>query len=154
MALRKIVTVGEEILRKTSREVAAVDDRTRALLDDMADTMYFEQRGVGLAAVQVGVLKRIFIADIGDDSGLHEFINPELFDLQGSVVSNEGCLSVPGKSGDVERPQELTVRALDRYGKPFELHASGFMAVCICHEFDHLNGILFIDKVKGEIVSI
>ena len=153
MALREIVTIGDEILRKVSREVASIDDRTRILLDDMADTMHFEQRGVGLAAVQVGVLKRIFIADIGDGTGVHEFINPELSDLSGSVISNEGCLSVPGKSGDVERPDELTIRALDRFGKPFELHAKGFMAVCICHEYDHLDGILFIDKVKGEIVS-
>jgi len=153
MALREIVTVGDEILRKVSREVTSIDDRTRILLDDMSDTMHFEQRGVGLAAVQVGVLKRIFIADIGDGTGVHEFINPELLDISGSVISNEGCLSVPGKSGDVERPDELTIHALDRFGKPFELHAKGFMAVCICHEYDHLNGILFIDKVKGEIVS-
>jgi len=153
MALREIVTVGDEILRKVSREVTSIDDRTRILLDDMSDTMHFEQRGVGLAAVQVGVLKRIFIADIGDGTGVHEFINPELLDISGSVISNEGCLSVPGKSGDVERPDELTIHALDRFGKPFELHAKGFMAVCICHEYDHLNGILFIDKVKGEIIS-
>lgn len=151
MALREIVTLGDDILRKVSREVTVIDDRTRVLLDDMADTMYFEHRGVGLAAVQVGVLKRIFVADIGE--GLLEFINPEIIDMKGSAVSSEGCLSVPGKSGDVERPEELTIRALDRNGKSFELHAEGFLAVCLCHEYDHLNGILFIDKVKGAIVS-
>ena len=153
MALREIVTVGDPILRKISREVAAVDDKIRILLDDMADTMYFEHRGVGLAAVQVGNLKRIFICDVGDGSGLHEFINPVISDMKGSVTSNEGCLSVPGKSGDVERPEELTIRALDRYGKPFELNAKDFLAVCICHEYDHLDGILFIDKVKGALES-
>ena len=141
-------------MRKTSREVTVIDDRIKTLLDDMAETMHYEGRGVGLAAVQVGVLKRIFIADIGDGTGVHEFINPVITDMKGSVISNEGCLSVPGKSGEVERPESLIVRALDREGKQFELEASGYMAICICHEFDHLNGVLFIDKVKGAIVSI
>lgn len=153
MALREIVTVGDEVLRKVCREVTVIDDRTRQLLDDMADTMYFEHRGVGLAAPQVGMVKRIFICDVGDGTGLHEFINPVISDMKGSVLSNEGCLSVPGKSGDVERPEELTIKALDRHGNPFELHAAGFLAICICHENDHLNGILFIDKVKGDVVS-
>jgi len=153
MALREIVTVGDEILRKVSREVTVIDDRIRILLDDMADTMRLEHRGVGLAAVQVGVLKRIFIVDVGDGTGLHEFINPEISDMKGSVIASEGCLSVPGKSGDVERPEELTIKATDRQGNPFEMHVKDFLAICICHEYDHLNGILFIDKVKGEITS-
>ncbi len=154
MAMREIITIGDDFLRKTSREVTVIDDRIKTLLDDMAETMHYEGRGVGLAAVQVGVLKRIFIADIGDGTGVHEFINPVITDMKGSVISNEGCLSVPGKSGEVERPESLIVRALDREGKQFELEASGYMAICICHEFDHLNGVLFIDKVKGAIVSI
>lgn len=153
MAMREIVTLGDEILRKKSREVTVFDDRIKVLLDDMAETMNYEHRGVGLAAVQVGVLKRIFICDIGDGTGLHEFINPVITDMKGSVLSNEGCLSLPGKSGDVERPEELMIRALDRNGNPFQMHAEGFMAVCICHEYDHLDGILFIDKVKGVIES-
>lgn len=153
MALREIVTLGDDVLRKVSREVTVIDDRIRTLLDDMAETMLYEHRGVGLAAVQVGVLKRIFVADIGDGTGVHEFINPVISDMSGSAVSNEGCLSVPGKSGDVDRPEELMIRALDRFGNPFELHAQGFMAICVCHEFDHLNGILFIDRVKGAISS-
>jgi peptide deformylase len=99
--------------------------------------------------VQVGVLKRIFIVDIGDETGLREFINPEIIDMHGSVTSSEGCLSVPGQTGEVERPEELTIRALDRNGTSFELHATGFLAICICHEYDHLEGILFIDKVRG-----
>lgn len=154
MAMREIVTIGDDFLRKTSREVTVIDDRIRTLLDDMAETMHFEGRGVGLAAVQVGILKRIFIADIGDGNGVREFINPVITDMKGSVISNEGCLSVPGKSGDVERPETLIIQALDRNGNPFELEANGFLAICVCHEFDHLNGILFIDKVKGVIVSI
>ena len=153
MALREIVTIEDEVLRKVSREVTTMDDRIRVLLDDMADTMYFENRGVGLAAPQVGVLKRIFVADIGDGTGLHEFINPVISDMKGSVISMEGCLSVPGQSGEVERPESLSIRALDRYGKPFELQATGFMAICICHEYDHLDGILFVDKVRGTVDS-
>ena len=153
MALREIVTIGDEILRKVSREVTNIDERTHLLLDDMADTMYFENRGVGLAAVQVGVLKRIFVVDIGDGEGLREFINPVISDRKGSVPSVEGCLSVPGQSGEVERPEELMIKALDRNGKPFELHAEGFMAICISHEFDHLEGILFVDKLRGTVDS-
>ena len=153
MALREIVTLGDDILRKTSREVTDIDDKVRTLLDDMAETMYFEHRGVGLAAVQVGMLKRIFVCDVGDDTGLHEFINPLILERKGSQIGSEGCLSVPGKSGEVERPQEVRIRALDRMGNPFELTAKDFLAVCICHEYDHLDGILFIDKVKGAVVS-
>lgn len=153
MALREIVTMGDDILRKVSREVPDIDDRIRVLLDDMAETMYFEHRGVGLAAVQVGVLKRIFICDVGDGTGLHEFINPLILEKKGAVVGTEGCLSVPGKSGEVERPEMVRIRALDRNGNPFELVAKDFLAVCICHEYDHLDGILFIDKVRGTVVS-
>ncbi len=147
MALREIVTVGDPILRKISRPVTQIDDRIKMLLDDMAETMRFENRGVGLAAVQVGILKRIFICDIGDDSGLIEFINPEMLLREGSVLSTEGCLSVPERSGTVERPEKIRIRALDRNGKSFELEAEGFLAVCICHEYDHLEGVLFIDKL-------
>ena len=150
MALREIVTVGDPILRKVSRPVTEINDKIRTLLDDMAETMRFENRGVGLAAVQVGILRRIFVCDIGDESGLLEFINPEIIRKSGSVKSTEGCLSVPNRSGTVDRPEEITIRALDRYGKEFELQAPGFLAVCICHEYDHLEGILFIDKLTGD----
>lgn len=150
MAMREIVTVGDPILHKVSRPVTQIDDKIRTLLDDMEETMRYENRGVGLAAVQVGMLKRIFICDVGDDTGLHEFINPEIISKDGSVLSTEGCLSVPGRSGEVERPEKLTIRALDRHGNPFELKAEGFLAVCICHEYDHLDGILFIDKLTGD----
>lgn len=150
MALREIVTVGDDILRKRSREVAVVDDRIRMLLDDMEDTMRLDNRGVGLAAVQVGVLKRIFICDVGDGTGLHTFINPEILEKKGTVLSEEGCLSVPGKSGTVERPEFVRIRALDRHGDPFEMKAEGYLAICICHEYDHLDGILFTDKLVEE----
>lgn len=147
MALREIVTVGDPILRKISKPVTQINDKIHTLLDDMIETMRFENRGVGLAAVQVGMLKRIFICDVGEDSGLIEFINPEMLSREGSVLSTEGCLSVPDRSGVVERPERIKIRALDRFGKSFELDAEGFLAVCICHEYDHLEGVLFIDKL-------
>jgi len=153
MALREIVIVGDEILRKRSREVTQFDIKLFELLDDMAETMRFEGRGIGLAAPQVGVLKRIFVVDIGDEHGLIEFINPEIISAEGCVVGSEGCLSVPGQSGDVERPEKIIIRAQDRNGTSFELTATGLLAVCICHENDHLDGILFIDKVRGQTDS-
>lgn len=153
MALREIVIVGDEILRKRSREVTQFDAKLIELLDDMAETMRFEGRGIGLAAPQVGVLKRIFVVDVGDEHGLIEFVNPEIISSEGSVIGSEGCLSVPGKSGDVERPEQIVIRAQDRNGTQFEITATGLLAVCICHENDHLDGILFIDKVRGQTDS-
>lgn len=147
MALREIVTVGDDILRKKAREVVKFNDRLCVLLDDMTETMKYEGRGIGLAAPQVGILKRVFVVDVGDEHGLIEFINPEIVDAEGEVIGEEGCLSVPGQSGCVARPERITVRALDRHGKPFELKAEGILAICICHENDHLNGVLFIDKI-------
>ena len=150
MALREIITVGSEdegILRKVSREVTEVNDRIRTLLDDMVETMQFEGRGIGLAAPQIGVLRRIFVIDVGDEIGLREFINPKIVERIGEVKSSEGCLSVPGTTGTVLRPEEVTVEALDRDGNPFTLHAEGLLAVCICHEYDHLDGILYTDNL-------
>jgi peptide deformylase len=112
--------------------------------------MHFDGRGIGLAAPQVGVLKRVFVVDLGDEHGLIEFVNPEIVESTGSVVSVEGCLSVPGQSGEVDRPDRIVVRAQNRNGESFELHAEGLLAVCICHEYDHLEGILFIDKIRGQ----
>jgi len=153
MALREIITVGsqdENTLRKVCREVAEVNDRIRTLLDDMVETMRFEGRGVGLAAPQIGVLRRIFVADIGDETGLLEFINPEIIKREGEVVSEEGCLSVPGETGKVLRPEKLTIKALDRNGNSFTIEAEDFLAVCISHEYDHLDGILYTDKLIEE----
>lgn len=147
MALREIVTVGDEVLRKRAREVVNVNDKLCVLLDDMAETMRYEGRGIGLAAPQVGILKRVFVVDVGDENGLIEFINPEIIEAEGEVIGEEGCLSVPGQSGCVVRPERITVRAMDRHGERFELKAEGILAVCICHENDHLDGVLFIDKI-------
>ena len=152
MALRNLVIEGDPLLRKTSRPVDEITPRIIKLLDDLADTMYYENRGIGIAAPQVGVLRRVFIVDVGDEHGLIEFINPEILEASGSHTDNESCLSVPGKTCEVERPSHIKVKALDRNGNEFELEADDLLARCICHENDHLNGILFIDKsVDGKI---
>ena len=147
MALREIVIDGDPILRKISRPVEKFDSKLGDLLDDMAETMYLDNRGIGIAAVQVGILRRIFVVDVGDENGKLEFINPEILEREGSTFYLEGCLSCPGKNGYVERPERIRVRAQNRNGEWFELEADGLLAICICHEYDHLDGILFIDKV-------
>jgi len=152
MALREILKDGDETLRKTSRAVEKIDARVIELLDDMADTMY-EAHGIGIAAPQVGVLKRIFVVDIGDGSGLFEFIDPFFLRKEGSQICQEGCLSIPGVWGNVERPEVVEIQATDRYGQTFSIQGEGLMAVCLCHEYDHLEGILFKDKVRGELVQ-
>ncbi len=151
MALRSIVREGDETLRKVARSVDRIDDRLLTLLDDMAQTMY-EADGIGLAAPQVGVLKRVFVVDLNDENGLIEFINPLITHRSGSQIGTEGCLSCPGASGEVERPAALDIEATDRHGQLFRIHAEGLLAVCISHENDHLDGVLFIDKVKGDLV--
>jgi peptide deformylase len=118
----------------------------------MAETMY-SAHGIGIAAPQVGVLKRIFVVDIGDGSGLFEFIDPFFLRKDGRQIGQEGCLSIPGKYGDVERPEVVEIQATDRYGQTFSLQGEGMMAVCLCHEYDHLDGVLFKDKVRGELVD-
>lgn len=144
MAIRNIRTLGDECLRKKCRPVDEIDDRIITLLDDMADTLY-EANGVGLAAPQVGILKRIALVDVGN--GLIELINPEIISVSGEQTDNEGCLSVPGKYGKVTRPNVVTVRATDRNGEEFEITGDGLMARAFCHEIDHLDGIVFVDKV-------
>lgn len=154
MSLRNIVIEGDPVLRKKSRPVDEITPRILTLLDDMADTMYYENRGIGIAAPQVGVLRRVFVVDVGDEHGKLEFINPEITRREGTQVFCEGCLSLPGKSADVERPAEITITALDRNGNQFTLDADGLLAVCICHEFDHLEGILFADKAIDGVVNV
>lgn len=144
MALRQIVKIGEPVLRKKSKVVKDINDRLIDLLDDMADTMY-EADGVGLAAPQVGILKRVVVVDIGD--GLIELINPEIIEAEGEYLDNEGCLSVPGESGDVLRPYRVKVRALNRFGETIEIEGEELLARAFCHEIDHLDGILYVDKV-------
>ena len=121
-----------------------IDDRILTLLDDMAQTMY-DANGVGLAAPQVGILKRIAVIDVGD--GLIELINPEIIKTSGSEIAQEGCLSVPGKYGTVQRPTEVTVKATDRDGNEFEMTGYDLLARALCHEIDHLDGTVFVDKV-------
>ncbi len=148
MAIRKIVEIGDEKLRKQCKPVEKFDLRLRLLLKDMADTMY-KANGVGLAAPQVGILKRIVVVDIGD--GLIEMINPEIIHTEGEQTGPEGCLSVPGRSGVVTRPNIVTVRFLDRNGEEYEATAEGFLARAFCHELDHLDGTLYVDKMDREI---
>ena len=150
MALRKILELGDETLRKTARPVTVFDDRLGVLLDDMAETMYAAP-GVGLAAPQVGILRRAVVIDVGE--GLIELINPEITMREGSQRGFEGCLSVPGKIGEVVRPNRVTVRAQDRHGKSFELTGEAFLARAICHELDHLDGHLYVDFVEGELLD-
>jgi peptide deformylase len=152
MALRQILTEEDETLRKTSREITSFDNRLQDLIDDMLQTMY-ASNGVGLAAPQVGVIRRLFVADIRDGSEPCVAINPKIVFSEGSQIGKEGCLSIPGKWGEVERPAKLVMEALDRGGKPYTLEAEGYLAVCISHENDHLDGILFRDKVRGELYS-
>ncbi len=146
MAIRNIVLEGDEILRKTSRPVEKFDGRLHTLLDDMKETMDTAD-GIGLAAPQVGVLRRIFIMDLDDEQGTVEFINPQIVLEEGSQIFCEGCLSIPETKGNVERPERVVIKAQDRNGKEFEFDAKDLAAVCVSHENDHLNGILFTDKV-------
>ena len=143
MAIRNIRIDGDEILRKVSREIDKIDNRIITLLDDMEETMR-SANGVGLAAPQVGVLRRVVVIDIG--GGLIELINPVITYKSGEQSSKEGCLSIPGKSGTVRRPQEVIVKALNRDGEEIEIKGEDLLAAAICHEIDHLDGVLFIDK--------
>ena len=145
MAIRKIVEMGtDDILRKRARRVDKFDRRLHQLLEDMADTM-LEADGVGLAAPQVGILKRCCVIDVGE--GLIELVNPEIVSREGEVTVIEGCLSVPDRAGKVVRPEKVKVRAQDRNGEPIEVEGEGILAVCLCHELDHLDGILYVDKM-------
>ena len=147
MALRKILHVGDETLRGKARPVDVLNRRMLMLLDDMAETMYAAE-GVGLAAPQVGVLRRAITIDVGDETGLIQLINPEIIASEGEQEEAEGCLSVPGRRGYVKRPQRVVVRGINRAGKPVEIRAEGLLAVAFCHEIDHLDGVLFIDRIS------
>lgn len=149
MAKRSIVRLGEDdILRKHCRAVERFDGRLAALLDDMAETMY-DANGAGLAAPQVGILKRAVVVDAG--GGLIELVNPEIIRAEGARVGVESCLSVPDRCGTVERPERVAVRAQNRRGEPIEITGEGFLAVALCHEIDHLDGILYIDRMIEDV---
>lgn len=149
MAIRNIRTEGDEVLRKNCKLVDKIDKRLLTLITDMIETMY-EADGVGLAAPQVGILKRLFVIDIYDDFGPRVFINPEILETRGSQVGEEGCLSVPGVSEEVDRPNYVKVKAINEKGEEFILEAEELLARAICHENDHLNGVLFIDHLNKQ----
>lgn len=151
MATRIIRTSEDEILRKKCKPVADINERILTLLDDMAETMY-AANGVGLAAPQVGVLRRVVVIDTGD--GLIELINPVILEQSGAQCGNEGCLSLPGKQGQVTRPDHVRVEATDRDGDRFIMEGDGLLARAFCHEIDHLDGILYSDLVEGELEDI
>lgn len=154
MGIRTIREMGEdEILRKKAKPVKEMTARTRTLIADMFDTMY-EANGIGLAAPQVGILKRLFVIDVSDAEGERKpmvFINPEILSREGEITDNEGCLSVPGKHALVPRPEKITVRALNENMEEFTLEAERLLARCICHENDHLDGIMYVDKAVGPV---
>ena len=145
MAIRNIVQVGDDVLRQRCAEVESFDEKLFALLDDMKDTVKKEQ-GAGLAAPQVGVLRRVVVVDV--DQGYFEFINPVILSQKGEQSGWEGCLSVVGKSGIVSRPMKLKLAYQNRFGDKHTLQAKGFFARAICHELDHLDGVLYIDRAS------
>ena len=142
MAIRNIVKLGDDTLRKVCKPQEKFDLRLWTLLKDMADTMY-KAEGVGLAGPQVGILRRVVVIDVGD--GLVELINPEIIAQEGSQCGREGCLSLPGRQGVVTRPMKVTVKAQDRHGKPIQITGEGFFARALCHELAHLDGQLYTD---------
>ena len=151
MAIRNIGEIGDQVLNKKCKEVNELTDRTRELIDDMFETMY-DADGVGLAAPQVGILKRIVVIDVtGEDPIL--LINPVIMETSGEQRGYEGCLSVPGKNGIVTRPNYVKVKAYNEEMKPFELEGTELLARAICHELEHLDGHLYVERVEGELVN-
>ena len=151
MATRKIRELGDEVLTKHCKEVTKMTLRTKVLIQDMLDTMY-EALGVGLAAPQVGVLKRIVVIDVGE--GPIILVNPEILETSGEQTGEEGCLSVPGKSGQVTRPDYVKVKALNEDMEEVELEGTGLLARAFCHEIDHLDGKMYVDLVEGELHDV
>jgi peptide deformylase len=144
MAIRNIRKIGDELLRKKSKKVDEINERILTLIKDMQETMYAAD-GVGLAAPQVGILKRIAVIDVGQ--GPINLINPEILETEGEYLDEEGCLSIPGQQGNVLRPEKVKVKALNEKGEEFVLEGEGLLARALCHEIDHLDGVLFIDKL-------
>jgi peptide deformylase len=152
MAIRNIREQGDSVLNKTCKEITAMTPRLRDLIEDMLDTMY-EANGVGLAAPQVGVLKRVVVIDVtGEDP--YVLINPRIVESSGEQTGQEGCLSVPGKAGIVTRPNYVKAVALDMNMEPFELEGTELLARAICHELDHLDGHLYVEKVEGDLMDV
>ena len=152
MAIRNIREIGEEVLTKVCKEVKEMTPRTRELIEDMLDTMY-EANGVGLAAPQVGILKRIVVIDVtGEDP--YVLINPRIVEMSGEQTGSEGCLSVPGKSGLVTRPNYVKALAYNENMEPFEIEGTELLARAILHEVDHLDGHLYVEKVEGPLMDV
>ena len=151
MAIREIREMGDEVLGKVCKEVKTITPRTLTLIEDMLDTMY-DAYGVGLAAPQVGILKRIVVIDVGDRPII--LINPEIIETSGEQTGNEGCLSVPGKAGCVTRPNYVKVKALDENMEEVIYEGEGLLARAFCHEIDHLDGHLYVEKVEGELHDV
>lgn len=145
MAVYNIVKIGNPVLREKAKPVSSITPNIIKLLDNMKDTMY-EANGVGLAAPQIGVSKRVVVIDVGE--GLLELLNPEIIAMNGEEIDTEGCLSIPGVQGEVKRAAEVTVKALNREGKEFEIKGTGLLARALQHEIDHLEGILFVDRLE------
>lgn len=154
MALRKIRTLGDPVLEKVAKPVTEVNEKIKELAYDMLDTMY-TANGVGLAAPQIGVLKRIAVIDVSPEGNRPiVLINPEIVSVSGSQTGDEGCLSVPGKAGCVKRPNEVTVRALNLKNQEIEVKGTELLARALCHELDHLDGIVYVEKVEGELRDV
>lgn len=151
MAIREIRELGDEVLTKHCKEVTKMTIRTKILIQDMLDTMY-DAMGVGLAASQVGVLKRIVVIDVGE--GPIILVNPVITETSGEQTGEEGCLSVPGKSGQVTRPDYVKVKALNENMEEIELEGTGLLARAFCHEIDHLEGRMYVDLVEGELHDV
>lgn len=151
MAIRTVRVMGDRILTKKCRPIEQMTGKIQNLIDDMIETMY-EENGVGLAAPQVGILKRLVVIDVGD--GPIVLINPVITETSGEQTGDEGCLSVPGKAGQVTRPYVATVKALNENMEPIEITGEGLLARAICHECDHLDGILYVEYVEGELHDV
>ena len=151
MAIREIREIGDSLLSKKSREITEMTPRISTLIDDMLETMY-QAQGVGLAAPQVGILKRVVVIDVSEEGNEPiVLINPVIVEASGEQTGEEGCLSVPGKAGQVTRPNYVKVRALDRTMQEIEIEGTELLARAFCHEIDHLEGILYVEKVEGEL---
>lgn len=153
MALREIRIQGDPILEKVCKPVDKLTDRLNTLIDDMLETMH-EANGVGLAAPQVGVLRRIVVIDVEDEHGPYVLINPEITESDGEQDGEEGCLSLPGKMGEVKRPNHVICKALDREMTEQTIEGTGLLARCICHELDHLDGHMYTEKVIGALQDV
>lgn len=151
MAIRNIRTLGDAILKKEAKEIKEMTPKIEQLIDDMFETMY-EANGVGLAAPQVGIRKRLVVIDCGEEP--YVLINPVILETSGEQTGNEGCLSVPGKCGVVTRPNYVKAKAYDRNMKEYIIEGTELLARCLCHEIDHLSGIMYIDKVEGALMDV